>query len=126
MREKHPLVASLCALTKDRTHNPCTCPDWESNPRPFALWYDAQPAEPHRLGLILPFFKLRDLIHLELTLMQCVRYESNFMFVVFSCWAALFARCRWLGLHLHVLCVCVCFWIFYSFIFCSYFALNVY
>ena len=26
--------------------NPGTCPDWESNQRPFSLWDDAQPTEP--------------------------------------------------------------------------------
>ena len=42
-RETLPLT---CALTGDRTHNSGMCPDQESNPRPFALWDDAQPTEP--------------------------------------------------------------------------------
>ena len=34
----------------DLAHNPGTCPDWESNWRPFTLWDDAQPTEPSQAG----------------------------------------------------------------------------
>ena len=30
------------------THNPVTCPDWESDWRPFSVPGDAQPIEPHQ------------------------------------------------------------------------------
>ena len=39
-----------CAPTRDQTHNPGTCPDGESNWRPFTLWDDAQPTEPSQAG----------------------------------------------------------------------------
>ena len=46
--DQGPLVR---ALTRDRTCNPGTYPDWESNQRPFVLRDDAQPTEPHWSGL---------------------------------------------------------------------------
>ena len=36
------------AMTGDRTHNPGTYPDQESNRQLFTLWDKAQPTEPHR------------------------------------------------------------------------------
>ena len=36
----------------DRTCNPGTCPDWESNRRPFAFQDNAQSTEPHWSGHI--------------------------------------------------------------------------
>ena len=51
--EKHWLVASHASQTRDLTCNPDMCPDWELNQWPFALWYDAQPIEPHRSGQVL-------------------------------------------------------------------------
>ena len=41
--------------TGHRTHNPGTCPDRESNLRPFAFRDHAQPTEPHRPGRSVPF-----------------------------------------------------------------------
>ena len=37
--------------TRDRSHNPGMCPDWELNQRPFGLRSNTQPIEPHQLGL---------------------------------------------------------------------------
>ena len=37
VREKHGSVTPACALTRDRTCNPCMCPDWGSKPQTF--WY---------------------------------------------------------------------------------------
>ena len=31
------------------------CPDRESNQRPFSLWDNAQPTEPHQSGLLIMF-----------------------------------------------------------------------
>ena len=39
-----------CAPAGDPTCNPGMCPNWELNQRPFALWDDAQPTEPHQSG----------------------------------------------------------------------------
>ena len=56
-REKHQCVRETwisCILrspTWDLARSPGTCPDWESNQRPFCLWDDAHPAEPHQSGL---------------------------------------------------------------------------
>ena len=55
VREKQQSVASVCALTADRTHNLGMCPDWESNRQPFSLQAGTQSAEPHRPGPDLPF-----------------------------------------------------------------------
>ena len=44
------------ALTGDWAHNPGLCPDWESNQRPFALWDDAQPTQPHQAGPVQIYF----------------------------------------------------------------------
>ena len=49
MREKHQLVAS-CATTRDLTHNPGVCPDWELNWQHFGLQDDSQTTEPHQSG----------------------------------------------------------------------------
>ena len=35
---------------RDQTCNLGVCYDWESNLRPFSLWDDTQPTEPHRPG----------------------------------------------------------------------------
>ena len=47
VREKHQ------SPTWDKTGNPGTCPDWEWNCQPFALWGVTQPTEPHQPGFIL-------------------------------------------------------------------------
>ena len=52
VREKHRLVASCRCPIWDQTQNVGMSPDRESNRRPFTLWDDAQPSEPHQLGLI--------------------------------------------------------------------------
>ena len=51
--EKHQCaVASWEPLTGDLAHNPCTCPDWESNQWPFGSQAGTQSIEPHQPGLI--------------------------------------------------------------------------
>lgn len=45
-RNIHRLFLVRQALTRDWTYSPGLCPGWESNGWPFALWCDAQPAEP--------------------------------------------------------------------------------
>ena len=42
------LLPLTCSPTGDLARNPGTCPAWESNRRPFALWEDTQPTEPHQ------------------------------------------------------------------------------
>ena len=39
-----------CALTRDRTHNPGVCPEWDQ-PAAFCFVDDTQPTEPHGSGL---------------------------------------------------------------------------
>lgn len=46
----HQSVASRTHQTGDQTHNPGTCPDWESNLPPFGVQDNGQPAEPHQPG----------------------------------------------------------------------------
>ena len=46
-------ISLLCRIhvpIRDQSHNPGTCPDWESNRQPFALLDDAQPTEPPQSG----------------------------------------------------------------------------
>ena len=51
--EKHQcVVASRVPPTRDLACNPGTCPDWESNGRPFALQSSARSIEPHLPGLL--------------------------------------------------------------------------
>lgn len=52
----HQSVASRTHQTGDQTHNPGTCPDWESNPPPFGVQDNGQPAEPHQPGSTPPCF----------------------------------------------------------------------
>ena len=49
------VVASCTPLTGDLAHNPGTCPDWESNWRPFGSQAGTQSTESHQPGLHLPF-----------------------------------------------------------------------
>ena len=51
----HPSLGNLA-------HNPGMCPDWERNPRPFALQARAQSIELHQLGLFSCLFK-KDFIY---------------------------------------------------------------
>ena len=55
VRDISQLVAPCIPLNQRRTHDPVTCPDQESNQRPFALLDSAQPTEPNqsRLGGLL-------------------------------------------------------------------------
>ena len=47
----------LCAPpTGDLARNPGTCPDWESNWRPFGSQASAQSTEPHQPGQLLSHF----------------------------------------------------------------------
>ena len=49
--EKHQCVVASCVPpTGDLAHNPGTCPDWESNWRPFSSQAGAQSTEPHQPG----------------------------------------------------------------------------
>ena len=49
--EKHPcVVASRAPPTGHLARNPDTCPDWESNQRPFGSQASAQSTEPHQPG----------------------------------------------------------------------------
>ena len=50
VRKKHSLVASHMHLNWERNHNPGVCPNGEWNQRPFALWDDGWPTEPHWSG----------------------------------------------------------------------------
>ena len=51
--EKHQcVVASHVPPSGDLTHNPGTCPDWESNQRPFGSQAGTQSTEPHQPGLL--------------------------------------------------------------------------
>ena len=43
MREEHPLVAFVCAPTRDQIRNTDVRPDWELGQWPFSLGNDAQP-----------------------------------------------------------------------------------
>ena len=55
-REKHQgVVASCVPPTGNLAHNPGTCPDWESNQRPFGLQTHPQSTELHQPGLIFIF-----------------------------------------------------------------------
>ena len=50
--EKHQCVVASCTPpTGDLVGNPGTCPDWESNRRPFGSQASTQCTEPHQLGL---------------------------------------------------------------------------
>ena len=51
VRESHRLIACHTRPDQGRTRNPGMCPDWESNPGPFAVQDGTQPTEPHRSGL---------------------------------------------------------------------------
>ena len=42
------VVASCVPPTGDLAHNPGTCPDWESNLRPFGSHMDTQSTELHQ------------------------------------------------------------------------------
>ena len=49
--EKHQcVVASHAPSTRDLACNPGTCPDWESNRRPFGLQAGTQSTDPHQAG----------------------------------------------------------------------------
>ena len=50
-REHQSMVASHTPPTGDLACNPGTCPDWESNQRPFGLQAGTQSTEPHQPGL---------------------------------------------------------------------------
>ena len=56
------------ALMWDLARNPGTCPDWESNWRPFCSQAAAQPTEPHQPGLyyLLFYFKTEKCLSAEL------------------------------------------------------------
>ena len=41
--------------TGDLAHNPCMCPDWESNRQPFSFQAGTQSTEPYQPGLLLPY-----------------------------------------------------------------------
>ena len=50
--EKHQcVVASHASPTGDLAHNLGTCPDWESNQRPFSSLSGIQSTEPNQPGL---------------------------------------------------------------------------
>ena len=54
--EKHQyVVASHAPSTRNLACNPGTCPDWESNQRPFGSQAGTQSTETHQPG---PFFKI--------------------------------------------------------------------
>lgn len=50
LRERETLT-----LTRGQTRNLGTCSDWESKWRSIGAWDNAQPPEPHQLGVILLF-----------------------------------------------------------------------
>ena len=52
------MVASPTPVSGDLAHNLGTCPDWESNRRPFGSQASVQSTEPHQPGLLHRFFKL--------------------------------------------------------------------
>ena len=61
--EKHQcVVASHTLLTGDLAHSPGTCPDWESNQRPFGSQAGAHSTEPHQPGLLLLFIPRKFLL----------------------------------------------------------------
>ena len=43
-------VSPHTSPSEDLARNPGTCPDWDSNQRPFASQASAQPTEPHQPG----------------------------------------------------------------------------
>ena len=51
MWQKYQLFPLVSTLTGDWTHNPGMYSDQELNQRPFALWDDTQPTEPHQSGV---------------------------------------------------------------------------
>ena len=56
--EKHQCVVASCTpLTGDLACNPGTCPNWESNRRPFGSQDGTQSTEPHEPGLSFDFAK---------------------------------------------------------------------
>ena len=56
------LVASCTPPTRDLACKPGTCPDQESNQRPFSLQAGSQSTEPHQPGQILWLFKKNKII----------------------------------------------------------------
>ena len=56
--EKHRYVVASCmSPTGDLACNPGTCPDWESNWRPFGLQASTQSMEPPQAGLLREFLR---------------------------------------------------------------------
>ena len=51
-----PPPAPLTPPTGGLAYNPDMCSDWELNQRPFSLWEDAHPTEPHQSGLSSCFY----------------------------------------------------------------------
>ena len=87
-----PLIHSL---TRDQAHNPGVCPDQESNLRPFALWADAQPTEPH-VSELVSLLKLFLLLCLSLFFADGIWFSNNELEWYPSTEACVFV------------CVCVC------------------
>ena len=57
VREIHRSVAYHVPPPGDLAHNPGTCPDWESNWRPFGSQASSPSTEPHQPGLHIPVLK---------------------------------------------------------------------
>ena len=59
----HCVVASHAPPTRDLSHNPGMCSDWESNQWPFGSQASAQSTEPHQQGLMVDFWSPFPLEH---------------------------------------------------------------
>ena len=65
-------------LLGTRPHNPGTCPDWESNWRPFSSQASTPSTEPHHQGGITLYFQTELIfIHHSLGTLKSDRAEEN-------------------------------------------------
>ena len=76
--EKHQSVASHTSPAGDLAHNPCRCPDWESNRRPFSLKAGTQPTEPHQPGQPFFSFPLLCFLHFSYDSKRKTHYQRTF------------------------------------------------
>ena len=66
--EKHQcVVATHTPPTGELACNPDTCPDWESNQRPFGSQASAQSTEPHQSGPMLNVLRCHSISENSLT-----------------------------------------------------------